>query len=174
MARQNIELGTPPSGVGGDTPRSANVKINANFSELYLKADQLSAVNDSLSATFSELYLKTDKLSAANDSLSATVMRRNVGNSSAGTSLSSGGPPAIGSINKTGNERNTALTISNDSNHGASAVMSFIREGAFGCHFGLDVNNELRVGGWSFGDVSYKIYHEGNTTRAADGTLKAI
>jgi hypothetical protein len=35
MARQNIELGTAPSGVGGDTPRSANIKINANFSELY-------------------------------------------------------------------------------------------------------------------------------------------
>ncbi len=35
MARQNIELGTPPSGVGGDTPRSANLKVNANFSELY-------------------------------------------------------------------------------------------------------------------------------------------
>lgn len=35
MARQNIELGTPPSGVGGDTPRSANLKVNANFAELY-------------------------------------------------------------------------------------------------------------------------------------------
>lgn len=35
MARQNIELGTPPSGVGGDTPRSANTKVNAMFAELY-------------------------------------------------------------------------------------------------------------------------------------------
>lgn len=35
MARLNIELGTAPTGVGGDTPRSANVKINANFTELY-------------------------------------------------------------------------------------------------------------------------------------------
>lgn len=35
MARQNIELGTPPSGVGGDTPRSANTKVNAMFTELY-------------------------------------------------------------------------------------------------------------------------------------------
>ncbi|WP_458718333.1 hypothetical protein [Pseudomonas gregormendelii] len=35
MAKQTIALGTAPSGVGGDTPRSANVKVNANFDELY-------------------------------------------------------------------------------------------------------------------------------------------
>lgn len=35
MAKQVIQLGTPPSGVGGDTPRSANIKINSNFDELY-------------------------------------------------------------------------------------------------------------------------------------------
>lgn len=35
MARQNIEIGTAPTGAGGDTVRSANVKINANFTELY-------------------------------------------------------------------------------------------------------------------------------------------
>lgn len=44
MARQNIELGTPPSGVGGDTPRSANTKINANFVELYSKDLEFSAL----------------------------------------------------------------------------------------------------------------------------------
>jgi hypothetical protein len=35
MAKQVIQLGTPPTGVGGDTPRSANIKINSNFDELY-------------------------------------------------------------------------------------------------------------------------------------------
>lgn len=35
MARQTINLGTAPTGQGGDTPRSANVKIDANFDELY-------------------------------------------------------------------------------------------------------------------------------------------
>ncbi|WPO49539.1 hypothetical protein [Pseudomonas sp. S1Bt23] len=35
MAKQVIQLGTPPTGVGGDTPPSANVKINSNFDELY-------------------------------------------------------------------------------------------------------------------------------------------
>lgn len=35
MARQEINLGTQPTGVGGDTARSANVKVNANFVEVY-------------------------------------------------------------------------------------------------------------------------------------------
>lgn len=35
MAKQTISLGAAPSGVGGDTPRSANIKINANFDEIY-------------------------------------------------------------------------------------------------------------------------------------------
>jgi len=35
MARQEIILGTPPQGIGGDTPRAANMKINAMTTELY-------------------------------------------------------------------------------------------------------------------------------------------
>lgn len=35
MAKQTINLGTVPSGVGGDTPRSAWVKAKANMDELY-------------------------------------------------------------------------------------------------------------------------------------------
>ncbi|WP_324727123.1 tail fiber domain-containing protein [Pseudomonas chlororaphis] len=35
MSKQTVSLGTAPSGVGGDTPRSANIKINGNFDELY-------------------------------------------------------------------------------------------------------------------------------------------
>ncbi|WP_155290728.1 hypothetical protein [Pseudomonas chlororaphis] len=35
MSKQTINLGTAPTGVGGDTPRSANIKIISNFDELY-------------------------------------------------------------------------------------------------------------------------------------------
>jgi len=35
MAKQDINLGTQPTGVGGDTNRSANIKINANLKEIY-------------------------------------------------------------------------------------------------------------------------------------------
>jgi hypothetical protein len=36
MAKQTINLGTAPTGTGGDTPRSAFQKVNENFDELYI------------------------------------------------------------------------------------------------------------------------------------------
>src|SRR5476649_2954720 len=41
MARQEINIGTAPTGVGGDTPRSASVKINAMTQELFARQAQL-------------------------------------------------------------------------------------------------------------------------------------
>jgi len=35
MAKQTINLGTAPTGIGGDTPRSAFTKAQSNFDELY-------------------------------------------------------------------------------------------------------------------------------------------
>ncbi|WP_155740633.1 hypothetical protein [Pseudomonas fluorescens] len=35
MSKQTISLGTAPTGVGGDTPRSAFTKTQSNFDELY-------------------------------------------------------------------------------------------------------------------------------------------
>ncbi|MCO8114930.1 phage tail protein [Acinetobacter lwoffii] len=35
MAKQDINLGTQPTGVGGDTNRSANIKTNTNLKEIY-------------------------------------------------------------------------------------------------------------------------------------------
>ncbi|MFK3971200.1 hypothetical protein ACI2KS_10785 [Pseudomonas sp. NPDC087358] len=46
MARQVINLGEIPSGTGGDTNRSANVKCNENFTELYEKMAEKGANND--------------------------------------------------------------------------------------------------------------------------------
>ena len=41
MARQEIILGTPPTGLGGDPPRVASMKINAMTLELYEKNSKL-------------------------------------------------------------------------------------------------------------------------------------
>jgi len=43
MARQEIILGTPPTGLGGDPPRVASIKINAMTLELYEKVSKLGA-----------------------------------------------------------------------------------------------------------------------------------
>jgi hypothetical protein len=43
-----------------------------------------------------------------------------------------------------------------------AAYMTFHRQGSFAARFGLDTDNNLKIGGWSMGNVAYKIYHEGN------------
>ncbi|AEK60843.1 hypothetical protein [Collimonas fungivorans] len=45
---------------------------------------------------------------------------------------------------------------------GNAAYMTFHRRGKHAVHFGLDVNNQLSVGGWSMGSNSYKLWHAGN------------
>ncbi|MBT0623525.1 hypothetical protein KIH32_06390 [Pseudomonas fluorescens] len=102
------------------------------------------------------------------------ALRNQAANSTIGLSFGSAAPPNIASIDSSGNNANTALRISNIGNTSASAVMSFYRDGQFGVHFGIDTDNQLKLGGASYGANAYRIYHEGNTTRAADGTLKAI
>jgi hypothetical protein len=47
------------------------------------------------------------------------------------------------------------------SNASSAAYMSFHRPGIWAAHFGLDTNNHLCFGGFSFGNASYKIFHEG-------------
>lgn len=90
-----------------------------------------------------------------------TPIKNNAQNSTYGTIFSSGLPPDIANINASGNAGNTALTISNNANNSASAVMSFLRDAQYGVHFGLDVDNFLKVGGWSMGAVAHRIVHEG-------------
>ena len=50
--------------------------------------------------------------------------------------------------------------ISADSS--GAAFMSFHRPGAYAVYFGLDKDNQLKVGGWSLGSNVYKIWTSGN------------
>ncbi len=43
-----------------------------------------------------------------------------------------------------------------------AAFMSFHRPGAYAAYFGIDTDNQFKVGGWSMGTNSYKVWHEGN------------
>jgi predicted phage tail protein len=43
-----------------------------------------------------------------------------------------------------------------------AAMIEFVRPGLYGVNFGLDSDNQLKVGGVSMGAVAYRIYHEGN------------
>lgn len=44
------------------------------------------------------------------------------------------------------------------SEDGGSAVMSFHRAGQQAVYFGLDIDNELKVGSWSYGPSSYRLW----------------
>ncbi|MFK3971196.1 hypothetical protein ACI2KS_10765 [Pseudomonas sp. NPDC087358] len=215
MARQVINLGETPSGTGGDTNRSANVKCNENFSELYEKMAQKgdntditslsglttalsveqggTGASDSASAraalAMAQSGVNTDIIELQGLKVALSVSQGGTGstnpidackainalalgqaNHSYGTELQNSGMPSISAIDG----QPCSLTLHNGNNQYASAVMTFLRGGQFACHFGLDTDNQLKVGGWSFGNAAHRIYHEGNTTRAADGTLKAV
>lgn len=55
-----------------------------------------------------------------------------------------------------------ALSVTNGGNNAAGALMSFHREGSFAAYFGLDVDNQWAVGGWSMGTQRFRLWHEGN------------
>lgn len=46
-----------------------------------------------------------------------------------------------------------------------AAFLAFHRPGAYAVYFGLDTDNQLKIGGWSMGAVAHKVWHGGN-----DGT----
>ncbi|MCS3467384.1 hypothetical protein M2401_001105 [Pseudomonas sp. JUb42] len=222
MTQQIIELGQLPDGAGGDTNRSANVKCNENFTELYETVaekmaekgansditsllglttalsvaqggtgakdasearEQLGAAHSGKNEDITELTGLTTALSVEQGGTGAKTGAdacHNIGamalagvNLSVGTILRNGDMPHIAAIDA---DRSVMgpLMFSNAGNINASAVITFHRDGHFGCHFGIDTDNQLKVGGWSMGQVAHKIFHGGNSTRAADGTLKVV
>jgi hypothetical protein len=86
------------------------------------------------------------------------------------TVFASGSPPNIAALV---NNQNVAFTIANANNNSASAVMGFLRDGQFGAFFGLDTDNQWKVGGWSTGAVAYRVIHEGLTNWNCPGQLGA-
>lgn len=78
--------------------------------------------------------------------------------------------PNIANISSSGND-DKCLTISNGANNAASAVMQFHRIGLYAAYFGLDTDNNWRVGGRSMGANSWKIVHEGVGNATLTGYL---
>jgi hypothetical protein len=154
-AKQN-NLGFTPLQQGGGTGQSTNkIYIGWGSSKLKVTIDATDFGNIAL-----ESWVNT-----------ATLLR-GVSNNSAGTIFASGNPPNIAAISGAGGDRTTSLQISNASNTTASATMSFIREGQCGVHFGLDTDNVVKIGGWSFGSA-YRVIHEGLTNWYCPGQLGA-
>jgi hypothetical protein len=159
MARQEIILGTPPTGVGGDTPRVASSKINAMTTELYARNAQLGTASNANigTATGNVMPVGAFGLGAVSAPVSASP-------STVGFSVTSGASadqtPSPGS----GGSRltmNTGGLLFNElviaANSATSPTMGYRQFNANGV-----------PGPWNI------VYTNQNTTRAQDGTLKAI
>lgn len=51
-----------------------------------------------------------------------------------------------------------------------AAFMSFHRPGAYAVNFGLDTDNQLKVGGWSLGSNAFVMWHSGNQAQVQAGS----
>jgi len=76
------------------------------------------------------------------------------GNQASGIGTATGG---LGAIMVQGNGTNAAF-------------MCFHRPGNYASYFGLDSDNQWKVGGWSAGAVAYTIWHSGNLTKLSQLT----
>lgn len=163
MARQAINLGALPNGVGGDTPRSANSKINDMTQELYAAVGGLgtaaaAALTVSNVDTTPGRVLKTGDFGIGSDGVLVTNWNdayNNLGGAFIAGNASSPGGTGV-SINATGlNLRRGGLV---------GAQMMF-----------YNGDNQLWFRTAFNGFLPWvKVYHTGNTTRMADNTLRAI
>lgn len=50
-----------------------------------------------------------------------------------------------------------------------ASMMAFHRAGTHAAYFGIDTDNQFKVGGWSMGNNAYKIWHDGNAIASIVG-----
>ncbi|MGZ3797024.1 MAG: tail fiber domain-containing protein, partial [Pseudobdellovibrionaceae bacterium] len=78
-----------------------------------------------------------------------------------GFASTSGQPASTALANEAGYGAFQAQAQGSGGSAGA-AFMSFHRPGNYAAYFGLDTDNQFKVGGWSMGAASYAIIHTGN------------
>jgi hypothetical protein len=99
-------------------------------------------------------------------------------NANGTTALEATWPQATGTIANGGGGGNYGVTNHANNNGGSNATscaaMTFIRDGVFGAYFGLDTDNNWKVGGWSYGNNSYQIAHSGLSSFTFGGTVSSV
>jgi hypothetical protein len=185
VARTNLGLGTAAEADAGDFMAAAN-----NLSELTDAAD----ARNNLGLGTAAVLAATAVLQAANnlsDLASASAARSSLGLGTAavtaatdyataaqGTTADAALPKAGGTLTglvttaaTTGDIADASGSLAKVNVIGASgagngAFIGFNRTGVFAAYFGLDSNSDWCVGGWTYGAVKYKVWHEGNLDTA--------
>lgn len=67
-----------------------------------------------------------------------------------------------------GNSTSNLGALEIKGNGTGAAMIQFHRPGSFAAYIGVDTDNIWKVGGWSMGAASYKIYHEGAKPSKSD------
>ena len=155
MARQEINVGTAPTGAGGDTTRSAAVKINSMTAELYAKTNSLGSAATRNVGIASGNVMEISPAQLVDGNSAFIVEGSRFLSYGEGTT---GGPPGV--------------TY-------ASGIRSRFYDGSF---FAVDIVGTILNGNLYWRTVNSvgvqngwrTIYDTSNTTRAQDGTLKAI
>nr|WP_314614846.1 hypothetical protein [uncultured Pseudomonas sp.] len=196
MAKQVINLGASPTGAGGDDRRSAWVKARSNFTELYNWIAGVSQGDDV--ATALPAALPVAKGGTGGTTPAAARAGLQLGSAAVATIGTGAGQvltaPALGLGDKSvvGNSSimgsidtwSTSFgVITPDTRNGPVAFgtmlnLAFPGAGYLGSQLFMGVS-PAGILGFRSGDYSQSaafnvVYHTGNTTRAADGTLKAI
>ena len=157
MARQEIILGTPPQGLGGDPPRTASMKINAMTQELYERAALLGTASDrNVGVGPGNIQEVSAPAAMIGNSAFAEAGSHFISYGDSTTNAPPGGTYWAG-IRAQYPFQNCAMDL----------VAQVVSGGGMNLMF-------RTVAGSGIPDAWRKIYHDGNTTRAADGTLKAI
>lgn len=177
MARQEIILGTPPTGLGGDPPRTASTKINAMTAELYGVTPVVRGGTGGANATDARTNLGLGTAATANltstqvDGVAGKVLK------TADWGIGTDKVPVAPSVNLTQSgfwrwDTSTAFYANYGALNGSIISCGFDAENVAQIYMGRITTSLIgfRVGGGAFNTI----YHTGNTTRAADGTLKAV
>ncbi|MET1070005.1 MAG: hypothetical protein ABWY28_18540 [Pseudomonas prosekii] len=161
MAKQSINLGAAPTGIGGDTPRSAFTKANANFDELYLRDSQLGTAANANIGQAEGNVLGVGNLGLG---IKNTPMSNSMNNWTTGFYAIQQGNTQY--VEATGISSGNLIAIGFPFGQWGSQI-----------YMGYGTNGRSIIGFRTADFTSapfMEIYHTGNTTRAADGTLKAI
>lgn len=166
MARQEIILGTPPTGLGGDTPRVASSKINAMTTELYARNAQLGSASNANIGTAPGQVMAVGT-GGLYGSLSAVPVLSDLYNLNR-RSLEMGEFGLVNGVRIQGAQANYGLALGlQGANSEWRHILQFSAEGDV---YDISITNPSQGGQWRVA----KFYTTLNTTRAADGTLKAI
>lgn len=188
MARQEIILGTAPTGLGGDPPRTASTKINAMTTELYGTTPV--ARGGTGATTTGDARTNLGLASGATATVAVGTQDQSVGRllKVGDYGIGGGAPTAVDNIdNMYAVLKGKSYAISTTAGTKPTGIgMLDVISGGNGDAIYQEwyevtgSSNTLRRfyrGGFGSANVWgawFEYYHTGNTTRAADGTLKAV